>query len=131
MLEARALRKTFGRTVALDGASLRIGDGEIVSGGLVPELTAEENVARALVTGPRVVFADEPTGALDSLAGERVMDEFVGTARGDLTAGRGPADAPGRSQGVRPGAGRGGTGGGLRESPPPTENAPPAAAAER
>ncbi|MFJ2031725.1 ABC transporter ATP-binding protein [Streptosporangium sp. NPDC087985] len=185
MLEARALRKTFGRTVALDGASAEIGDGEIVAitgasgsgkstllhclagiirpesgevrfdgrrvdtldgadrtklrrenfgvvfqfGRLVPELTAEENVAlpllfnrhgrresllaaqswlerldvidcagrrpgelsggqlqrvavaRALVTGPRVVFADEPTGALDSLAGERVMGELVGTAR--------------------------------------------------
>ncbi|WNI17485.1 ABC transporter ATP-binding protein [Actinacidiphila sp. ITFR-21] len=30
-------------------------------------------VARALVGTPRVVFADEPTGALDSLNGERVM----------------------------------------------------------
>jgi putative ABC transport system ATP-binding protein len=38
-------------------------------------------VARALVHGPRVVFADEPTGALDSLNGELVMDEFTGAAR--------------------------------------------------
>ncbi|WP_329109282.1 ABC transporter ATP-binding protein [Micromonospora sp. NBC_01699] len=30
-------------------------------------------VGRALVTAPRVIFADEPTGALDSLNGERVM----------------------------------------------------------
>src|ERR1044072_1647880 len=29
-------------------------------------------VARSLVTSPRVLFADEPTGALDSLNGERV-----------------------------------------------------------
>jgi putative ABC transport system ATP-binding protein len=38
-------------------------------------------VARALVAGPRVVFADEPTGALDSLNGELVMDLLVGTSR--------------------------------------------------
>jgi putative ABC transport system ATP-binding protein len=38
-------------------------------------------VARALVGGPRVVFADEPTGALDSLSGELVMDLLVGAAR--------------------------------------------------
>jgi putative ABC transport system ATP-binding protein len=38
-------------------------------------------VARALVTGPRVVFADEPTGALDSYNGERVMDLLSGVAR--------------------------------------------------
>ncbi|GIG87838.1 ABC transporter ATP-binding protein [Plantactinospora endophytica] len=43
-------------------------------------------VARALVTGPRVVFADEPTGALDSFNGELVMDELVGTAREQGTA---------------------------------------------
>jgi putative ABC transport system ATP-binding protein len=38
-------------------------------------------VARALVTSPRVLFADEPTGALDSLNGERVMDLLTDAAR--------------------------------------------------
>lgn len=38
-------------------------------------------VARALVTAPRVVFADEPTGALDSLNGERVMQLLTASAR--------------------------------------------------
>ena len=38
-------------------------------------------VARALVTRPRVVFADEPTGALDSLSSERVMNLFARAAR--------------------------------------------------
>jgi ABC-type lipoprotein export system ATPase subunit len=38
-------------------------------------------VARALVSGPAVVFADEPTGALDSLNGERVMQLLVDACR--------------------------------------------------
>ena len=38
-------------------------------------------VARALITGPRVVFADEPTGSLDSMNGEVVMTLLVDTAR--------------------------------------------------
>ncbi|MGP3953916.1 ABC transporter ATP-binding protein [Streptomyces sp. 7N604] len=38
-------------------------------------------VARSLVTGPRVLFADEPTGALDSLNGERVMQLLTEAAR--------------------------------------------------
>lgn len=38
-------------------------------------------VARALVTQPRVIFADEPTGALDSLNGERVMQLLTEAAR--------------------------------------------------
>jgi putative ABC transport system ATP-binding protein len=99
------------------------------SGQLVPELTAEENVAlplllsgarrgpamtaarkwfpalgldglegrrsgelsggqaqrvalgRGLVTGPQVLFADEPTGSLDSVSGELVMDLLTAAAR--------------------------------------------------
>ncbi len=38
-------------------------------------------VARALVTGPRVIFADEPTGSLDSTNGELVMEMLVSAAR--------------------------------------------------
>jgi putative ABC transport system ATP-binding protein len=38
-------------------------------------------VARALVTEPTVIFADEPTGSLDSLAGEQVMELLTGAAR--------------------------------------------------
>jgi putative ABC transport system ATP-binding protein len=42
-------------------------------------------LARALVTEPDVVFADEPTGSLDSLAGELVMDLLVDTVRDQRT----------------------------------------------
>ncbi|GAA1829971.1 ABC transporter ATP-binding protein [Luedemannella flava] len=38
-------------------------------------------LARGLVAKPRVIFADEPTGALDSLTGEQVMDLLVTHAR--------------------------------------------------
>ncbi len=38
-------------------------------------------VARALVGRPSVIFADEPTGSLDTLAGEMVMDLLVDRAR--------------------------------------------------
>jgi putative ABC transport system ATP-binding protein len=185
LLTAENLKKTYGPTVALDGAAFSVHPGEIVAvmgpsgsgkstllhclagivppdsgsityagqelatmndarrsllrrsefgfvfqfGQLVPELTCEENVAlplrlngtprkeaerialgwmqrlevddlrgkrpgevsggqgqrvavaRSLVTGPRVLFADEPTGALDSLSGERVMELLTDAAR--------------------------------------------------
>jgi putative ABC transport system ATP-binding protein len=184
VLEAIDLHKRFGRTVALDGASIVVSPSEVVAvvgpsgsgkstllhcaagilrpdageisfdgrrvdrmgeaarsslrrsafgfvfqfGQLVPELTAAENialpvmlggtsrrralaearrwlgqldlvevagkrpgelsggegqrvaVARALAHRPRVVFADEPTGSLDSLSGELVMNLLVSLA---------------------------------------------------
>jgi putative ABC transport system ATP-binding protein len=43
-------------------------------------------VARALVAGPRVVFADEPTGSLDTFNGELVMDELMRAARAEGAA---------------------------------------------
>jgi putative ABC transport system ATP-binding protein len=42
-------------------------------------------IARALVTGPRVLLADEPTGALDSLTGEQAMELLVSIARAEHT----------------------------------------------
>jgi len=38
-------------------------------------------LARGLVARPRVLFADEPTGSLDSLTGEQMMDLLVAAAR--------------------------------------------------
>lgn len=43
-------------------------------------------VARALVVQPSVVFADEPTGSLDSVNGARVMEQLVGRAQEDRAA---------------------------------------------
>lgn len=38
-------------------------------------------LARGLVAEPQILFADEPTGSLDSLTGEQVMDLLVDQAR--------------------------------------------------
>jgi len=185
LIEARGIHKSFGQTPALRGASVSVGQGEIVAimgpsgsgkstllhclagiyspdngevlfdgqllntmneadrtrlrrtafgfvfqfGQLVPELTAADNVAlplllnrtkrkvayqtagtwldrlgigdkgsrrtgelsggeaqrvavaRALAMKPKVIFADEPTGSLDSLTGEKVMDLMTDLAR--------------------------------------------------
>jgi putative ABC transport system ATP-binding protein len=42
-------------------------------------------LARGLVARPGALFADEPTGALDSLTGEQVMDLLVSSARDEGT----------------------------------------------
>ncbi|MEU1615800.1 ABC transporter ATP-binding protein [Streptomyces sp. NPDC005722] len=71
--EARS-REWLARLEVDDLAGKRPGE---ISGGQGQRVA----VARALVTGPRVVFADEPTGALDSLNGERVMRMLTDAAR--------------------------------------------------
>ena len=38
-------------------------------------------IARAIVNNPQVIFADEPTGNLDTRTAERVMDALVGQTR--------------------------------------------------
>jgi putative ABC transport system ATP-binding protein len=71
--EQRALEE-LARVQVAEVAGHRPGE---VSGGQAQRAA----VARALIAGPRIVFADEPTGALDSLNGERVMDLFTAAAR--------------------------------------------------
>ena len=69
-----AARKWFG-TLGLDGLEHRR-SGEL-SGGQAQRVA----LARGLVAGPQVLFADEPTGSLDSLAGEQVMNLLTATAQ--------------------------------------------------
>jgi putative ABC transport system ATP-binding protein len=74
----RAARTWFER-IGLDGLERRR-SGEL-SGGQAQRVA----LARGLVNRPRVLFADEPTGSLDSLTGEHVMDLMVGAARAEGT----------------------------------------------
>lgn len=42
-------------------------------------------IARAMVVEPKILFADEPTGSLDSLNSENVMELFIKTAKDNGT----------------------------------------------
>ena len=74
----RGARAWFGR-LELDGLE-RHRAGEM-SGGQAQRVA----LARGLVAHPDVLFADEPTGSLDSLTGELVMGLMTGAAREEGT----------------------------------------------
>ncbi|MFY9866443.1 MAG: ABC transporter ATP-binding protein [Trebonia sp.] len=67
--------RTWFERLGLDGLEQRR-SGEL-SGGQAQRVA----LARGLVARPEVLFADEPTGSLDSLAGEQVMELMVAASR--------------------------------------------------
>ena len=73
--DAEAQAGTWFARLGLEGLEKRRA-GEL-SGGQAQRVA----IARAMVISPRVIFADEPTGSLDSLSGEQVMDLLTASAR--------------------------------------------------
>jgi len=65
--------------LGLDGLGARR-TGEL-SGGQAQRVA----IARSMVAQPKVLFADEPTGSLDTLTGEMVMELLIGGAREEGT----------------------------------------------
>jgi putative ABC transport system ATP-binding protein len=72
---AMAAARRWFPVLGLDGLEGRR-SGEL-SGGQAQRVA----LARGLVAGPEVLFADEPTGSLDSVSGELVMDLLVAAVR--------------------------------------------------
>jgi putative ABC transport system ATP-binding protein len=79
----------YGRRRALDVADAWLsrlgldGLGDRMPGELSGGQGQRAAVARALITGPRMVFADEPTGSLDTVGGDQVMELLVDVARAE------------------------------------------------
>ena len=77
--EALRVARTWFERLQLDGLEHhRSGE---MSGGQAQRVA----LARGLVANPEVLFADEPTGSLDSLTGEVVMDLMTSVAREEGT----------------------------------------------
>jgi putative ABC transport system ATP-binding protein len=79
----RGARRAAARTAAMSWLD-RLGVADVageqpgaMSGGQAQRVA----LARALVTEPRVLFADEPTGALDTLTGEAVLAHIMRVVR--------------------------------------------------
>ena len=62
----RPIAKTLGITELLDKFPYEVSGGQ----------KQRAAVARALITNPKLVLADEPTGALDSQSGAQIMELF-------------------------------------------------------
>jgi len=77
--EALGRSREWFKRLGIDGLEGRR-SGEL-SGGQAQRVA----LARGLVADPKVLFADEPTGSLDSLTGELVMELLVTAARQDGT----------------------------------------------
>ena len=77
--EAEAQARSWLDRLGLEGLGKRRA-GEL-SGGQAQRVA----LARGLVARPQVLFADEPTGSLDSLTGEQVMELLVRAAREEGT----------------------------------------------
>jgi len=77
--EALRVARTWFARLQLEGLE-RHRSGEM-SGGQAQRVA----LARGMVARPEVLFADEPTGSLDSLTGEHVMDLMTSVAREEGT----------------------------------------------